>query len=97
MFEGFQDDPIAERKSDVFGLVQLYPPKGDPVVWGVEPWLLVTQHGEWTAGAREDHAAAGMKLIIRRGRTWDAYTRPGLIQLEDIWIDESAEVETSFS
>lgn len=35
-------DAILERKSDLFGMVKIYPPVADPKEWAEHSWLLTT-------------------------------------------------------
>jgi len=46
-FTGFDEEPIATRKSDVFGETRLYAPDADPSVWADLPFMIETQHGDW--------------------------------------------------
>lgn len=42
--------------------------------------------------AVEDRSGPGIKLLVRAERAHDAFERLGLITVEDLWEDESAEV-----
>lgn len=82
-----QDEPFAERTSDVFGVVQLHAPPGPPSEWGRAGWLLMTQHGVWERSSRTVMVAGMEDKVI----TWAARedrSGPGmrvLVRSERVW------------
>lgn len=90
-------EPFATRKSDVYGVVDLYAPPGDPSSWSSEPWCLVTEHGNLRLQDRHiahpDKAGPGFRILVRADRAHDAFIRPGILTSADLYVDQSAEVE----
>ena len=39
----FSTDPILERKTDMCGIIAVYPPDAEPHLWGSLPWKLTTE------------------------------------------------------
>lgn len=64
-------DPILERKSHVFGHVQLYAPRGNPDSWHKLPWIVVTTKGG------DDNAP--IKVRVKAEFAYAAWDRPSFI------------------
>jgi hypothetical protein len=85
---------IDRRKSDVFGEVRLYAPSGDPSTWGEDGWLLLTEHGDFKNGQTvEERWGPGIKVLVRQDRAMHLLHNTTHLSVEDLWVDETAEVE----
>lgn len=67
-------DHIMERKTDMYGVIKIYPPTGDPATWGDKSWKLVTEKSPDGRGLKEELKASSVH---------DAFHRPYFIEDRD--------------
>lgn len=76
MSASHSDDPILERKSDLYGEVKVFPPNVPSSEWPTESFLLTTTKN------CDNHA--GLYVVLQAAHVWEAYQRPYLIR--DEWL-----------
>jgi len=67
----FGRDPIAYRSSHVFGLIELYAPRGNPADWHDFPWIVTTEKG--------GENGAPIKVRIKAKFAHTVYERPSFV------------------
>lgn len=67
-------DPIMERKTDMYGLVKVYPPAGDPSTWSEKSWKLVTEKAP---------DGKPLKEQLKASSVFDCFHRPYFIEDKD--------------
>lgn len=70
----FDREPIMSRFSDVFGLIEMYPPRGEASNWASLPWVIRTEKG-----GPDGH---GIKLRVKAEYVMQAYNRPSFVTKE---------------
>jgi len=65
-------EPIMERKSDLFGMVRVYPPSADPKEWADHSWLLTTEHDE-------EKNPPGLSVRLKAKYVKECFERPYFI------------------
>lgn len=64
-------EPILERTTHVFGLIELFPPRGNPAEWHTLPWIITAEKGG------ED--GRPIKARVKAEYAHAAYERPAFI------------------
>lgn len=66
----FQDEPMLEKFSHLYGMMRLYAPATDPATWGEMPWRLTSEKGQ--AGVND-------------GKPFDYMIKPGKEHFDHCW------------